>query len=140
MPSWMLLAADRSARRLQAVHHTRICRFADDIEAWIVPGDQGSQVFCRSMSRIGFWDFGQNARNLRQLLSRVAELAVDRAAHIREAVPARVPPPTSLDSDEDEEIEEEPEIEDEIEIGDEALDVDLDAGEIEDEPEKDAKD
>ncbi|MBN1420652.1 MAG: DUF1499 domain-containing protein [Planctomycetes bacterium] len=137
MPSWLLMTADRSTRRIEAVHFTPICRFPDDVEAWIVAGEQGAELYCRSTSRIGIWDFGRNARNLRRLLSRVAELAVDRPARIEESIPAWTAKP-SIDVEDVEDVEDE-DLDDEIEDDGEPIDTEFEGDDMDDEAEGGAK-
>ncbi len=53
---------------LHAIRTTRLLRFKDDI--WLrvsQTGDGWTQVWIRSKSRVGKGDFGQNARNIREL-------------------------------------------------------------------------
>jgi uncharacterized protein (DUF1499 family) len=53
---------------LQAVHQTRLWRFEDDVTVRIQRRDGRTVVSVRSRSRVGQWDFGQNARNIRAFL------------------------------------------------------------------------
>lgn len=53
------------------VRTTRLFRFADDIEVFLQPTDQGTQVDVHSQSRVGKGDLGQNPRNIRELLSAI---------------------------------------------------------------------
>jgi uncharacterized protein (DUF1499 family) len=52
---------------LQAIALTRLFRFKDDVTVRIRREDDKSVVWIRSHSRIGKWDFGQNARNILEL-------------------------------------------------------------------------
>jgi len=54
---------------LSAVHETRVFRFKDDVTVKIRRKGGRTVVSVRSASRIGEWDFGQNARNIRELLA-----------------------------------------------------------------------
>jgi len=76
MPRWTLLKHDAGARRIRAEARTKRMEFVDDVEVWIEPvGGRASRVRARSGSRVGFTDFGTNARRLRAYLARVAEIA-----------------------------------------------------------------
>jgi uncharacterized protein (DUF1499 family) len=52
---------------VSAVHETRVFRFKDDVTVTIRRKGGKTVVSVRSKSRIGEWDFGQNARNIRDL-------------------------------------------------------------------------
>lgn len=54
---------------IHAVARTRVFRFRDDVTArvWLEGGR--TQLSIRSRSRLGKLDFGQNARNIRELLA-----------------------------------------------------------------------
>jgi uncharacterized protein (DUF1499 family) len=75
MPLWTIHDEDPGERRLYAVASTRRMKFVDDVEVWVEPLARSSRVHARSASRIGFTDFGTNARRLRAYLARVADLA-----------------------------------------------------------------
>lgn len=78
-PDWRLVTFDGAGGRAALVHYTRTFRFADDVVLVVTPVSDGeSAVAATSTSRIGIGDFGQNARNLMDLLGRLRE-AWDRA-------------------------------------------------------------
>jgi uncharacterized protein (DUF1499 family) len=78
MPRWRIASHDAGTRRIYAEARTRLLRFVDDIEVWIVPmGGGWSRVRARSASRVGFTDFGTNARRLRAYLERVGRRALE---------------------------------------------------------------
>jgi len=54
---------------VSAVHETRVFRLEDDVTVRIRRRDGATTVSVRSQSRVGSWDFGQNARNVRELLA-----------------------------------------------------------------------
>jgi uncharacterized protein (DUF1499 family) len=56
---------------LHAVHETSFLRFQDDVKVKVAETREGTRMECWSSSRLGIYDFGQNARNLRQLLHAV---------------------------------------------------------------------
>jgi uncharacterized protein (DUF1499 family) len=60
--------------QIQAVRSTRVFRFKDDVTIRIRSEGGRTRVYVRSKSRLGNADFGQNARNIRELLA-----ALDRA-------------------------------------------------------------
>jgi uncharacterized protein (DUF1499 family) len=53
---------------VSAVHETRLFRFEDEVTVKIQRQGGATTVSVRSRSRVGTWDFGQNARNIRELL------------------------------------------------------------------------
>jgi uncharacterized protein (DUF1499 family) len=54
---------------IQAVASSRVFRFQDDVTVHVRSEGGVTRVSVRSRSRIGKWDFGQNARNIRELLA-----------------------------------------------------------------------
>jgi uncharacterized protein (DUF1499 family) len=53
---------------IQAVHTTAVFPFKDDVTIRVHREGSRTKVSARSKSRIGAWDFGQNARNIREIL------------------------------------------------------------------------
>ena len=54
---------------VQAVATTRVLRFKDDVNVRIRREGAKTKVTVRSKSRMGTMDFGQNARNVRELMA-----------------------------------------------------------------------
>lgn len=71
---WTILALDPAAGTLAATHSTRLWRFVDDVVLRFEPDSQGTRITGRSRSRIGIGDFGQNARNLKELAEVLKQL------------------------------------------------------------------
>jgi uncharacterized protein (DUF1499 family) len=71
MPRWSLTGSGQGVggHALQAVRETRVFRFKDDVTIQIDRKGARTEVSVRSRSRVGQWDFGQNARNIRELLA-----------------------------------------------------------------------
>jgi len=71
LPRWTLQGSGSgpAGHALQAEARTRVFRFVDDVTVRVSASGDGSDVSVRSASRIGKWDFGQNARNVRELLA-----------------------------------------------------------------------
>jgi uncharacterized protein (DUF1499 family) len=71
LPRWDLVGSGhgQAGHRLEAVHTTRAFRFKDDVSVRIWREGERTRVSVRSKSRIGKGDFGQNARNIRELLA-----------------------------------------------------------------------
>ena len=71
LPRWTLLGQGRGpgGYSFRAVHETKAFRFKDDVTVEIRRDGQWTKVKVRSRSRVGKWDFGQNARNIRELLA-----------------------------------------------------------------------
>ena len=76
LPRWTVVGSGRGPRGtvVTAVHQTRVFRFEDDVTVRIRRDPAGgTTVSVRSQSRVGKWDFGQNARNIRELLAALDE-------------------------------------------------------------------
>lgn len=71
LPGWTLVGSGSGpgGSAVQAVHATRVFRFKDDVTVRIRRETGLTRVSVRSRSRVGKWDFGQNARNIRELLA-----------------------------------------------------------------------
>lgn len=65
---------DNDTMKIHLVRTTPIMRFKDDIWVTLGPSDSGdgTVVQVRSQSRLGRGDLGQNPRNIRELLGRMA--------------------------------------------------------------------
>jgi uncharacterized protein (DUF1499 family) len=70
-PRWTLVGSGEGPEGVvvTAVHETRVLHLKDDVTARIHRRGGRTEVSVRSRSRIGRWDFGQNARNVRELLA-----------------------------------------------------------------------
>ena len=68
LPCWHLEAVDPAGATLRATHRTRLWGFVDDVTVRLEPVAGGTRVRARSQSRVGISDFGQNRRNLLELL------------------------------------------------------------------------
>ncbi|HWE40750.1 MAG TPA: DUF1499 domain-containing protein [Isosphaeraceae bacterium] len=71
---WAVVAADPAAGTLHATHATRVWRFVDDVHLRFEPDGSGTMIVGQSQSRVGKGDFGQNARNLRELAQALRDL------------------------------------------------------------------
>jgi uncharacterized protein (DUF1499 family) len=69
-PGWTVVGSGRGPGGVvvSAVHETPLLRFKDDVTVTVRRKGGRTTVSVRSRSRIGAWDFGQNARNVRDLL------------------------------------------------------------------------
>jgi uncharacterized protein (DUF1499 family) len=69
LPGWTLVGVGHgpAGTAIQAVHETRLLRFKDDVTVRISREGGKTRVSIRSRSRVGKIDFGQNARNIREL-------------------------------------------------------------------------
>jgi uncharacterized protein (DUF1499 family) len=70
LPRWTLVGSGKGpmGSEVAAVHQTLVFRFKDDVTVKIRREGPRTKVSVRSHSRLGKWDFGQNARNVRELL------------------------------------------------------------------------
>ena len=70
-PGWRIVGSGKGpgGAAISAVHETPILRFEDDVTVKIDRKGGQTIVSVRSQSRFGAWDFGQNARNIRELLT-----------------------------------------------------------------------
>jgi uncharacterized protein (DUF1499 family) len=70
LPRWTFVGAGQGpgGAEIQAVHETKVFHFKDDVSIRIRRQGGKTRVSVRSRSRLGKLDFGQNARNIRELL------------------------------------------------------------------------
>ena len=70
LPRWSFVGAGSgpAGSEVRALHATRVFGFKDDVTIRIRREGERTRVSVRSRSRVGAWDFGQNARNVRELL------------------------------------------------------------------------
>ncbi len=70
LPRWQLVGSGSGpgGARVEAVHATLLWRFKDDVTVRVTREGGRTRVSVRSKSRLGRADFGQNARNVRELL------------------------------------------------------------------------
>jgi uncharacterized protein (DUF1499 family) len=71
LPRWTFVGAGSGpgGAEVRAIHETLVFHFKDDVTVRITSKGGRTHVSVRSRSRVGSWDFGQNARNVRELLS-----------------------------------------------------------------------
>lgn len=71
LPRWTFVGAGQGpgGAEVKAVHKTQVFRFSDDVTLRVRAVGGRTTVSVRSKSRVGKWDFGQNARNIRELLA-----------------------------------------------------------------------
>ena len=72
MPGWSRVTDGFGAHEIHEIRATAtsaLFRFQDDIMIRVTRQGQGARVWVRSASRIGRWDFGQNARTIRAFLT-----------------------------------------------------------------------
>jgi len=73
LPGWTLLGSGRGPEgsAVTAIRTTRFLRFKDEVSIKIRRQSGTTRVSVRSRSRFGKLDFGQNARNIRELLAQL---------------------------------------------------------------------
>ncbi|HXB54032.1 MAG TPA: DUF1499 domain-containing protein [Vicinamibacteria bacterium] len=71
LPRWTLVGSGQGpgGHSLQAVHESRFFHFKDDVTIRVKREGGSTRVSVRSRSQMGVWDFGQNARNIQELLA-----------------------------------------------------------------------
>ncbi len=68
LPRWKVVRQDRETGRITAVRLTPVFGFTDDIEIRVTKKEENTAwLNLRSASRVGKGDFGQNARNIREV-------------------------------------------------------------------------
>ena len=85
---WTLQGSGKgpSGSALHAVARTRVLRFQDDVTISVRRAKGRTRVSVRSQSRVGKWDFGQNARNIRAFLEALdAQLGLQTGGDGKEA-------------------------------------------------------
>ncbi|MEO2054050.1 MAG: M28 family peptidase [Nitrospira sp.] len=74
LPRWKWVQQEPSSGLILAERRSRLFQFVDDVRIEITRTPSGeTAVHAVSQSRIGKWDFGQNARNIRTLLNALDE-------------------------------------------------------------------
>ena len=70
LPRWTFVGEGRGRGgiEIQAVARTRVFHFEDDVTIRIRREGGSTRLSVRSRSRVGMWDFGQNARNIQEFL------------------------------------------------------------------------
>ncbi len=69
LPRWKEVQQDPSSGQIRAERKSRLFHFVDDVRIEIARTPSGgTAVHAFSQSRVGKWDFGQNARNIRTFL------------------------------------------------------------------------
>lgn len=69
---WKVVEYRENQGRIHATHTTRLLRFVDDVNIYVVQGLDGTtKLEVVSQSRVGKGDFGQNKRNIREFLARL---------------------------------------------------------------------
>jgi uncharacterized protein (DUF1499 family) len=78
LPRWSFVGSGRGpgGSEIQALVVTRVFRFKADVTLRIRRAGGVTRVSVRSRSRFGAWDFGQNARNVRELVAALKERVV----------------------------------------------------------------
>jgi hypothetical protein len=73
LPGWRLVGEGTgpAGASIQALHRTPPFGFEEDVTIQVRPEGGRTRVSVRSKSRSLDWDFGQNARNIRELLAAV---------------------------------------------------------------------
>jgi uncharacterized protein (DUF1499 family) len=71
LPRWSVVGSGGGpgGHSIQAVHETSTLDFKEDVTILVRQDGPRTRVSVRSRSRVGPWDFGQNARNIRELLA-----------------------------------------------------------------------
>jgi uncharacterized protein (DUF1499 family) len=71
LPGWAFVGSGSGpgGSEVRAVRTMRWLGFKEDVTVRIRSEGRGARVSVRSRSRLGPWDFGQNARNIRGLLA-----------------------------------------------------------------------
>jgi len=71
---WEIVEANSTAGRIEATDTTLWFGFKDDVVIRITPGDGGSRIDVRSVSRVGRSDAGTNARRIQNFLHQLKNL------------------------------------------------------------------
>lgn len=100
LPQWTLGASEEN--EIRAARETRLLRLEDDVRVRLTPHSEddvlvGTSYRARaefqSTSSVGLWDFGQNERNLRELLEAVDQELVAKEGLTKRSGPSRTTPP-----------------------------------------------
>ncbi len=80
LPRWSVVTVDPAAAVVTATRRTRLWRFIDDVTLRLEGFPGGTRIHGRSQSRVGVGDFGQNRRNLIEVLTAIRESASGEGA------------------------------------------------------------
>lgn len=71
LPRWRLVGTASGPRgaALDALHEIPLIRIGEDVVVRVSSTGSRTRVSVRSRSRLGLWDLGQNARNIREFLT-----------------------------------------------------------------------
>jgi uncharacterized protein (DUF1499 family) len=71
LPRWRVVGSGQGpgGHAVYALHETALLPIRDDVTVQIRRAGARTRVSVRSRSRLGLWDFGRNARNIRELLA-----------------------------------------------------------------------
>jgi uncharacterized protein (DUF1499 family) len=74
-PQWSVESRQQKGLvvNMHLTHTSKLLRFTDDVHVQLLPDKIGTRVEAESQSRIGKADFGQNPRNLRELVRGLSE-------------------------------------------------------------------
>ena len=72
---WEIVDFDSGRYYLRAVVETSLLKFKDDVEVYLVPGSEGTELHIRSSSRVGKGDLGANTRHILDLLATLGRQA-----------------------------------------------------------------
>ncbi len=83
LPRWTVVHQDATSGEIAAERQSKLFRFIDDIEIQLTTTGNGTKTLnLKSESRVGKGDFGQNARNIRKILSALDhEIGKPSSAH-----------------------------------------------------------
>ena len=81
---WRVVQVDKQNGMIGVEATSLFFRFIDDITIKIDEIKGKSRIHARSVSRVGKWDFGQNARNLRLFFRSMEKYLEDHQANERE--------------------------------------------------------
>jgi len=81
---WRMVQEDKNIGMIGAEATTPFFRFIDDITITIDEIKGASRIHARSASRVGKWDLGQNARNLRLFFRSMGKYLEDHQGNERE--------------------------------------------------------
>ncbi len=72
---WEIVDFDPGRYYLHAVVVTPLLKFKDDVEVYLVPAREGTELHIRSSSRVGKGDLGANTRHILDLLATLGRQA-----------------------------------------------------------------
>ena len=92
-PGWKMILQEPDKLHLEASSVSKTFKFVDDISIDVLPQENGSVLQMRSRSRMGYFDFGANAKRIVAFQQKVKEIIPKILRRRQSQTPAAPPTP-----------------------------------------------